>query len=132
MDRYSLTFPGDPIHYVQSFPGNPHGHDPDTAPGVIRLDTGTVELDERTVDGGLVTHGAYWNDTESTAFQNMVKVIVGAEPDLYVPRKPDVAELPPPVGAPAPLWWLYLVNDRADGDIDLPGPIPDIPLRLPW
>ena len=139
VDRYSLTFPGDPIHYVQSFPGNPHGHDPDTAPGVIRLDTGTVDLDERTfdadrrrVDGGLVTHGAYWNDPESTAFQNMVKVIVGAEPDLYVPRKPDVAELPPPVGAPAPLWWLYLFNDRADGDIDLPGPIPDIPLRLPW
>ncbi|MEY1675969.1 hypothetical protein AB4Z55_17500 [Gordonia sp. ABKF26] len=146
VDRYSLTFPGDPIHYVQSLPGNPHGHDPDTAPGVIRLDTGTVEVHERTVDadgrtvnenrrtvdGGLVTHGAYWNDPESTAFQNMVKVITGAEPDLYVPRKPDVAELPPPVGAPAPLWWLYLFNDRADGDIDLPGPFPDIPLRLPW
>ncbi|ANY23156.1 hypothetical protein [Gordonia terrae] len=146
VDRYSLTFPGDPIHYVQSLPGTPHGHDPDTAPGVIRLDTGTVEVHERTVDadgrtvnenrrtvdGGLVTHGAYWNDPESTAFQNMVKVITGAEPDLYVPRKPDVAELPPPVGAPAPLWWLYLFNDRADGDIDLPGPFPDIPLRLPW
>ncbi|MCG7633967.1 hypothetical protein MHN80_16785 [Gordonia McavH-238-E] len=139
VDRYSLTFPGDPIHYVQSLPGNPHGHDPDTAPGVKRLDTGTVDADgrtvnenRRTVDGGLVTHGAYWNDPESTAFQNMVKVIVGAEPDLYVPRKPDVAELPPPVGAPAPLWWLYLFNDRADGDIDLPGPFPDIPLRLPW
>lgn len=147
VDRFSLTFPGDPIHYVQSLPGNPHGHDPDTAPGVIRLDTGTVDVherpvdadgrtvdgSERTVDGGLVTHGAYWNDPESTAFQNMVKVIVGAEPDLYVPRKPDVAELPPPpLGAPAPLWWLYLFNDHADGDIDLPGPIPDIPLRLPW
>lgn len=146
VDRYSLTFPGDPIHYVQSLPGNPHGHDPDTAPGVIRLDTGTVEVHERTVDadgrtvnenrrtvdGGLVTHGAYWNDPESTAFQNMVKVITGAEPDVYVPRRPDVPELPPPVGAPAPLWWLYLFNDHADGDIDLPGPFPDIPLRLPW
>ncbi|EON33898.1 hypothetical protein GTC6_06007 [Gordonia terrae C-6] len=147
VERYSLTFPGDPIHYVQSFPGNPHGHDPDTAPGVIRLDTGTVDVtgrpvDEngrtvdgngRTVEGGLVTHGAYWDDPDSTAFQNMVKVITGAEPDLYVPRRPDVPELPPPpLGAPAPLWWLYLFNDRADGDIDLPGPVPDIPLRLPW
>ncbi|MFE0747578.1 hypothetical protein [Gordonia sp. NPDC058843] len=147
VDRYSLTFPGDPIHYVQSLPGNPHGHDPDTAPGVIRLDTGTVDItgrtvdengrpvdgNERTVDGGLITHGAYWDDPESTAFQNMVKVIVGAEPDVYVPRRPDVPELPPPpLGAPAPLWWLYLFNDRADGDLDLPGPIPDIPLRLPW
>ncbi|WP_238419027.1 hypothetical protein [Gordonia sp. 'Campus'] len=130
VDRYSLTFPGDPIHYVQSLPGNPHGHDPDTAPGVIRLDTGTVDVDGRTVDRGLVTHGAYWHDPDSTAFQNMVKVIIGAEPDVYVPRAPDVPTLPPPLGAPPPVWWLYLLNDRADGDIDLPGPLPDIPLRL--
>ncbi|WP_439032571.1 WXG100 family type VII secretion target [Gordonia terrae] len=133
VDRYSLTFPGDPIHYSQSLPGNPHGRDPDTEPGVIRLDTGTVTIDGREHHGGLKTHGAYWNDPDSTAFRNMVKVITGAEPDLYRPRWPDVPELPPPPpGSPAPLWWLYPFNDRADGDIDLPGSIPDIPLRLPW
>lgn len=133
VERYSLTFPGDPIHYAQSLPGNPHGSDPDSAPGVTRLDTGTVEIDGRTYDSGIKTHGGYWNDPHSTAFRNMVKVITGQQPDLYVARKPDVPELPPPpLGAPAPLWWLYLLNDRADGDIDLPGPIPDIPLRLPW
>ena len=133
VERYSLTFPGDPIHYAQSLPGNPHGSDPDSAPGVTRLDTGTVEIDGRTYDSGLKTHGGYWNDPHSTAFRNMVKVITGQQPGLYVARKPDVPELPPPpLGAPAPLWWLYLFNDRADGDVDLPGPIPDIPLRLPW
>lgn len=132
-ERYSLTFPGDPIHYVQSLPGNPHGSDPDSASGVTRLDTGTVEIDGRTHDSGIKTHGGYWNDPDSTAFRNMVKVITGQPPDLYVPRRPDVPELPPPpLGAPAPLWWLYLFNDRADGDIDVPGPIPDIPLKLPW
>ncbi|WP_232719123.1 alpha/beta hydrolase [Gordonia metallireducens] len=134
VDRYSLTFPGDPIHLAQSLPGNPHGSDPDSAPGVTRLDTGTVTIDGRTYDSGFKTHGGYWNDPDSTAFRNMVKVITGREPDLYVERKPDVPELPPPPpgAAFAPLWWLYLFNDRADGDIDLPGPIPDIPLRLPW
>ncbi|ATD70501.1 hypothetical protein M0655_05815 [Gordonia amicalis] len=134
VERYSLTFPGDPIHYVQSLPGNPHGSDPDSAPGVRRLDTGTVEIDGRRYDSGVKTHGGYWNDPDSTAFRNMVKVITGQPPELYVPRKPDVPELPPPPpgAAFAPLWWLYLLNDRADGDVDVPGPIPDIPLRLPW
>ncbi|MBD0861171.1 hypothetical protein IA539_08075 [Gordonia sp. zg691] len=128
VDRYSLTFPGDPIHYSQSLPGNPHGQDPDTAPGVTRLDTGTVTIDGREYLGGPKTHGGYWNDPDSTAFQNMVEVITGGDPDPYTPRLPDVPELPPP-GAPAPMWWLYLLNDRVDGDIDLPGPLPDIPLR---
>ncbi|SDU39930.1 alpha/beta hydrolase [Gordonia westfalica] len=134
VDRYSLTFPGDPIHYAQTLPGNPHGSDPDSAPGVTRLDTGTVEIDGRTYDSGIKTHGGYWNDPHSTAFHNMVKVITGQQPDLYVARKPDVPELPPPPpgAAFAPLWWLYLLNDRADGDVDMPGPIPDIKLRLPW
>ncbi|QGP88673.1 hypothetical protein GKZ92_14130 [Gordonia sp. 135] len=133
VERYSLTFPGDPIHYAQSLPGNPHGSDPDSAPGVTRLDTGTVQIDGRTYDSGIKTHGGYWDDPHSTAFRNMVKVITGQQPDLYVARKPDVPELPPPpLGAPAPLWGLYLLNDRADGDVDLPGPIPDIPLKLPW
>ncbi|MCK8614986.1 hypothetical protein [Gordonia sp. C13] len=90
VERYSLTFPGDPIHLAQSLPGNPHGSDPDSAPGVTRLDTGTVTIDGRTYDSGIKTHGGYWNDPDSTAFRNMVKVITGRQPDLYVPRKPDV------------------------------------------
>ncbi|MEO9327662.1 hypothetical protein [Gordonia aurantiaca] len=128
VERYSLTFPGDPIHLVQSLPGNPHGADPDTAPGVTRLDTGAVEIDGQPRVGGYRTHGAYWNDPDSTAFQNMVKVITGAEPDRYVERRPDTPG--PPVPGLLP-WWNRLL-DPLDGDIDVPGPIPDIPLRLPW
>ncbi|MFW0795635.1 alpha/beta hydrolase [Gordonia sp. CPCC 205515] len=129
--RYSLTAPGDPIQYVQSLPGNPHGHDPDTAPGVIRLDTGEYG-DGRLVAGGS-GHSDYWRDPDSTAFTNMVKVITGDEPTRYVDHAPDRPTDP----------LLHVAGDLLrsvigpvgggllDGTIDLPGPLPDIPLRLP-
>lgn len=129
--RYSLTAPGDPIHYVQSLPGNPHGHDPDTAPGVARLDTG------RYADGRLVAgadgHSAYWHDPDSTAFQNMVKVIAGEEPTRYVDHAPDRPTDPAlQVGKKVLRWGLGpLVGVRGER-IDLPGRLPDISLRLPW
>ncbi|MCH5644162.1 alpha/beta hydrolase [Gordonia sp. ABSL49_1] len=87
--RFSLTFPGDFIHHVQSLPGNPHGADPDSAPGITRLDTGTYERDGVTHDSGARAHGDYWDDPNSTAFRNMVKVITGQQPDLYIYREPD-------------------------------------------
>ena len=33
VERYSLTAPGDPIHYSQQLPSNPHGGDPTPPPG---------------------------------------------------------------------------------------------------
>ncbi|MDL9938531.1 alpha/beta hydrolase [Gordonia sp. ABSL1-1] len=88
--RYSLTYPGDPIQYFQSIPENPHGDDPDSAPGVTRLDTGTFTRNGVVVDSGPSAHGGYWDDPQSTAFRNMVKVITGQPPDLYVEREPDI------------------------------------------
>ncbi|MGW5521691.1 alpha/beta hydrolase [Gordonia sp. NPDC003950] len=85
--RYSLTAPGDPIQTVQSLPGNPHGSDPDSEPGVTRLDTGFYG-DGSPVEG-VGGHGDYWNDPQSDAFAAMVEVIRGGHPPEYVPRGPD-------------------------------------------
>lgn len=87
--HYSMTFPGDIIQETQQLPFNPHGSDPDTAPGYTRLDTGTYVTDGVTYDSGPGAHGGYWDDPGSTAFRNMVKVITGQQPDLYVYREPD-------------------------------------------
>jgi Alpha/beta hydrolase len=38
--RYVMTAPGDPIQLVQGWPLGPHGADPDTMPGMVRLATG--------------------------------------------------------------------------------------------
>lgn len=102
--RYSMTVPGDPIGTVQSIPTsnvdiipgsgnftvpNPHGGDPDEAPGVTRLDTGYYGPNygrANEVVFGPDGHGGYWNDPESTAFQNMVGVISGGEVTGYVER----------------------------------------------
>lgn len=92
--RFSLTAPGDPIHYVQSLPGNPHGHDPDTTPGVTRLDTGyysTDAADPGALVAGGAGHGGYWRDPDSTAFRNIVAVINDEQPTPYVERAPDLA-----------------------------------------
>ncbi|MGP3707079.1 alpha/beta hydrolase [Gordonia paraffinivorans] len=145
VDRYALTFPGDPIHISQLLPFNPHGADPDTTADVTRLATGTVEIDGKTYVGGLKTHGGYWNDPDSTAFQNMVKVITGEDPVLHGRDRPSMPSLPTP--PPAPPWWTRLFDDAGPPgplpDIPLPRvpglprlpiplPIPDVPLRLPW
>lgn len=144
VERYSLTVPGDPIQYVQSVPGNPHGSDPDTAAGVVRLDTGFTGPDangHRALLEGASSHGAYWHDPDSDAFRNVVRVITGDDPTPYVERARDRPTDPYAEGL------LHIVveggkqiitdglgplGDLLDGDIDLPGPIPDIPLRLPW
>lgn len=97
VERYSLTAPGDSIQYVQGMPFGPHGGDPDTAPGVERIDTGTYGPDDENSPGhadgehvrGGGGHGGYWNDPSSTAFDNMLKVIKGEQPTPYVERESD-------------------------------------------
>ncbi|MFI6223431.1 hypothetical protein ACIBEH_22960 [Nocardia salmonicida] len=108
VQRYSMTAPGDLIGVVQSYPdggltipggihlpGNPHasdvlGGDPDEVPGVTRLDTGYYS-DESTdhrneVVFGSDGHGGYWDDRNSTAFENIVGVINGSDATAYVER----------------------------------------------
>ncbi|GAB05497.1 pimeloyl-ACP methyl ester carboxylesterase [Gordonia amarae] len=139
VERYSMTAPGDPIHYSQELPMNPHGADPDSTKGVTRLDTGYYGPDEngqqRRVEGAR-GHGEYWNDPQSDAFKNMVKVIRGEQPTEYVERDSDYqaaakAEdiLVPATGILSPM--LSALADGLDRDINLPGPLPDIELKLP-
>jgi Alpha/beta hydrolase len=72
--RYVMTAPGDPIQLVQGWPLGPHGADPDTMPGVVRLDTG------RRLDGspmrGLPAHSDVLNEP-SDAWNQILGVITG-------------------------------------------------------
>ena len=121
VERFSMTAPGDLIQGIQSLPGNPHGADPDTAPGVTRMDSGYFGGDgqhPRRLVEGTAGHGDYWDDPNSDAFNNIARVIVGEQPTPYVYRVPDV----PLVGALKHLPPAVM--------IDMLG-LPDIPLRLP-
>ncbi|MGW0245352.1 alpha/beta hydrolase [Nocardia goodfellowii] len=109
--RYSMTAPGDLIGVAQSAPrdtglpswldlpgipesnphgGHPQGTDPDTLPGVTRLDTGYYgDYDgdgEQEVVFGSAGHGKYWDDPNSTAFRNISGVIAGGEVHAYRER----------------------------------------------
>ncbi|WP_050947289.1 alpha/beta hydrolase [Gordonia araii] len=136
--RFSMMAPGDPIQYVQSLPGQTHGNDPDSAPGVTRIDTGYWDADRP--DQGIVSgtdgHGKYWDRPESTAFQNMVNVINGDEPTEYVERQHDRVTDAHWSFFQSASWaagpHVGILVDGADGDIDTPGPLPDIPLKWPW
>lgn len=114
VQRFSLTAPGDPIGAIQSLPrdtgiapmglpentdgqvGNPLGGlpaatDPDNIPGVVRLDTGYYgsEFNDHSpgeIIVGTDGHGQYWDDPNSTAFQNMAGVIAGGDVSQYVDR----------------------------------------------
>ncbi|GED96159.1 hypothetical protein [Gordonia crocea] len=83
--RFSVTPPGDPIHAAQS--SGMHGGDPDTAPGVTRMDSGDYSNGERV--RGSRGHGGYFDDPGSDAFRNMVAVIRGDPVTTYVPREGD-------------------------------------------
>ncbi|GAA4739043.1 alpha/beta hydrolase [Gordonia alkaliphila] len=91
--RYSMTPPGDPIHYAQKLGGMVHGGDPDTAPGVHRMDSGFYSTDGAR-HGRLVfgtdAHAAYLDDPGSTAFGNLAAVLAGREPTPYLGRAPDM------------------------------------------
>lgn len=90
--RYSMTPPGDPIHWAQRF-GGLHGADPDTAPGVTRLDTGHYGQGNGhhgELVAGVGAHGGYLDDPDSTAFGNLVAVLSGDRPAGYVPRGEDL------------------------------------------
>lgn len=149
VERYSLTAPGDLIQASQSLPGNPHGADPDTAEGVIRMDTGYYgehNPDNHGLVQGLKGHGEYWDDPDSDAFENMAKVVRGETPTPYVERAADMpgsdaahayarratvgaadaadtaeAVIPPLVA---------LLDELRNGQLHLPR-LPDVPLHLP-
>ena len=93
--RYSMTPPGDPIHLAQKLGGAVHGGDPDTAPGVQRMDSGHYSADGPH-HGGLVAgtnaHAGYLDDPGSTAFANLAAVLAGREPTPYLDRVPDIVD----------------------------------------
>ncbi|EGD54730.1 alpha/beta hydrolase [Gordonia neofelifaecis] len=88
VQRYSLTPPGDPIHYAQVLGAPVHGGDPDTAPGVTRLDTGRYA--DGTVVEGRHAHSGYLDDPASGALRNIAAVVAGREVTPYVDRGPDI------------------------------------------
>lgn len=94
--RYSLTPPGDLIHYAQDLGVMLHGGDTDDAEGVVRLDTGFLSPDEhghRQLLEGPSSHSAYLDDPGSDAFGAIADVIVGDEPAHYVDRGPDMHQI---------------------------------------
>ncbi|HEY0216848.1 MAG TPA: alpha/beta hydrolase [Cellulomonas sp.] len=84
--RYSMTAPGDPIGLSQGVAvgGLGHGADPDTFPGVVRLETGLVSAahPEQGVLQGASAHSDVFN-RGSTAWNNMLAVMTGGEVSLY-------------------------------------------------
>jgi hypothetical protein len=87
-----MTAPGDPIGIIQSTSQKSLGDDPDTAPGVTRLDTGYYGTDRDGHKAGEIIfgqngHGRYWDDPKSDAFHNIVDVITGGEANAYVERE---------------------------------------------
>jgi hypothetical protein len=106
--RYSMTAPGDPIAGTQGVhvQGIGHGADPDTFPGVTRLETGLVD-DEDTGSGllhGLDSHTDVLTP-KSTAWNNMLAVMTGGEVTLHAP--PQVVATP--------------YGDVSDNPMDNPG-----------
>jgi hypothetical protein len=87
VQRFSMTAPGDWIEVVQGMALSPHGADPDSMPGVVRLQTG------RRLDGSLMAgpdaHSAVLNEP-SDAWHNILTVITGEWEQL------EVAEVNPP------------------------------------
>jgi hypothetical protein len=103
-----MTAPGDPIAGTQGVhvQGIGHGADPDTFPGVTRLETGLVD-DEDTGSGllhGLDSHTDVLTP-KSTAWNNMLAVMTGGEVTLHAP--PQVVATP--------------YGDVSDNPMDNPG-----------
>jgi hypothetical protein len=107
-DRYSMTAPGDPIGLIQGthVQGIGHGADPDTFPGVTRLETGLVKAEhpESGLLQGQAAHGDVFTP-ESTAWTNMLAVMTGGEVTLYA--APQVVATP--------------YGDISDNPMDNPG-----------
>lgn len=80
--RYSMTAPGDPIELFQGvhLQGLGHGADPDTFPGVTRLETGVGT--DGTLLQGASAHGGVF-EVNSTSWKNMLAVMTGGEVTLY-------------------------------------------------
>lgn len=83
--RYSMTAPGDLIESTQGvnlglLTGLGHGADPDTFPGVVRLETGRkVDSDPSSeLLGGMGAHSSVFLPG-STAWSNMLRVLQGGQ-----------------------------------------------------
>lgn len=108
--RYSMTAPGDPIGLFQGVHVGSWGHgaDPDTLPGVVRLDTGRVDandpnsplLEGSSAHGGVFTRG-------STAWTNILNVMTGQDAKLSIAPTVTAEDLHN-LGRPAPLSGLAL------------------------
>lgn len=123
VQRYAMTAPGDMIGTSQSIPSaiNPHGSDPDEAPGVTRLDTGYYSEDGEhpgEIIFGKDGHGKYWDDPESDAFKNMVGVISGGEVTGYVERGVESNDIDINLG------------DDGNGDLEMSDSVDAIALDL--
>ncbi|AQA04962.1 alpha/beta hydrolase [Mycobacterium sp. MS1601] len=81
IQRFSMTAPGDWIEIVQGLPLSPHGADPDTMAGVVRLDTGN-RLDGSPM-AGPTAHSDVINEP-SDAWHNILAVITGDWKELEV------------------------------------------------
>lgn len=79
--RFSMTAPGDWIEPLQGLPINPHGADPDTMPGVIRLATG--DYDDGRQMAGPDSHAAVLNEP-SDAWRNILAVMTDKPFGVYV------------------------------------------------
>jgi len=118
--RYSMTAPGDPIDAVQgTLAAEPHqsgdlnmGHglDPDTMPGVVRLETGRVDASDPNSDlhQGSAAHSEVMDFARSHAWQNIYNVMVGGEVTLYT--QPDMTVVPDMAGG-GHLVFTYPMED---------------------
>lgn len=80
--RFAMTAPGDPIQLVQGLHGGPHGADPDTMPGVIRLATG--HYDDGRLMAGPSAHTDVLDEPASDAWRNVLAVITGDRAHIRV------------------------------------------------
>lgn len=84
--RYSMTAPGDLIALTQGLHVGPvgHGADPDTFPGVTRLETGRIDDADRqsALLQGMSSHSAVF-EPHSTSWNNMLAVMTGQDVSLY-------------------------------------------------
>jgi hypothetical protein len=95
VQRYTMTAPGDPIHYIQGVQlfGIGHGASPADFPGVTQLTTGNYA--DGTPIEGLAAHSGVLQ-TGSDAWKNMYGVFTGGPVNTVAPQPPaDPWTMPP-------------------------------------
>jgi hypothetical protein len=90
VQRFSMTAPGDPIRFVRgrAIPQIGHGANPDTFPGVVRLETGCYPEAEHLGDKagrlleGNAAHCEVWTP-ECEAWRNIYNMLTGGRVTLW-------------------------------------------------